>query len=88
MNKKLAIILDFIQLAIAVVALPFACMKGELFWIISDIVYILICIAALVIALFYHPKSKSDVEDNMYNDLSQEQIEMIKAKSKNNKTGF
>ena len=72
------IILDATLIAIDVITLPFAFNSGEGFWIITEIIFIIVCVIGLFVTIFY-PDSKSRAfEESPHDDLSAEQIEMIK----------
>ena len=87
MDKKYVVLLEILDVIVAVVMLPFACINGSLFWIISDVIYIVFSFIILLIGVFSSPKVKNNAsQEEPFNDLSQEQIEMIKqAQEKNRK---
>ena len=88
MNKVLVIILEAIEITIAIAALPFAINKGEGFWIITNIVFIILSVIGLFVTIFYPQKSQTrEMPEGPYDNLSAEQMEMIKQaneKARNN----
>ena len=78
MNKVTVIILEAIGIAIELITLPFAFNKGDGIWIITNILFIIVCVIGLFVTIFY-PDSKSRAfEESPHDDLSEEQVEMIK----------
>ena len=78
MKKITLIILDATAIAMELITLPFAFNSREGFWIITDIIFIIVCVIGLFVTLFY-PDSKSRAfEESPHDELSAEQIEMIK----------
>jgi len=72
------IILDAALIASELIALPVTFNSGEGIWIIIDILFIIVCVIGLFVTIFY-PDSKSRAfEESPHDDLSAEQIEMIK----------
>ena len=86
MDKKYVVLLEILDVIVAVVMLPFACINGSLFWIISDVVSIVFSFIILLISVFSSPKVKNNAsQEEPFDDLSQEQIEMIKQAHEKNR---